>query len=271
MLYNIFKNRLLYWTLFVWVMVSPLFSQPVFDDNFDNGHLGTVIQNGNLYTLEASAFLHFRIRGALNQSPEFVVDQGNDYIFRNDHRMLFRAEGDTNWYYFDNGHLIGSYYYFSHNSPFNVDTIYIAYWFPWTLGNIEDYMVKIAGHSFVRNDSIRGYSLQNRPVFGFEVTDEALPDSMKQHVVLVARQHANEPLGNHIMRKMSDYLIFSRDSTAYELRRKAIFHFYPMANPDGVFLGQGYGGATYLNLNRYWYFTAPSVGSSSPCIEIDVL
>lgn len=257
--------------IFCWLIFGSVFAQLVFDDNFDNGCLGVVSQNGNIYTLEATAFLHFRISGAMNQSPEFRVDQGSDYIFRNDHRMIFRAEDDTAWHYFDNGYVTGPYYYFNHNTPFTSDTIYIAYWFPWTFGQMVDYMVQIAGHPFVRNDSVRGYSVQNRPIYGFEVTDPAMPDSLKEHVVIVARQHANESLGSHIIRGMSDYLIYSGDSAATALRRKVVHHFYPMGNPDGVYLGEGYGGTPYLNLNRYWYPGTPSGGSTSPCIETDVL
>jgi hypothetical protein len=103
------------------------------------------------------------------------------------------------------------------------------------------------------------------------VTDPAVPDSLKKHLVIVARQHANEPLGSHIARGISDYLIYSNDPAASELRRKAVVHFYPMGNPDGVYLGESYGGAVYLNLNRYWYSGAPSGGTTSPCIETDVL
>lgn len=264
------KLRALYF-IFCCAIINNAFPQLSFDDNFDNGHLGIVTQNGNLYTLEATAFLHFRISGVLNQSPEFRVDQGNDYIFRNDHRMIFRAGDDTIWHYFDNGYVSGSYYYFNHSTPFAADTIYIAYWYPWTFGQMVDYMAEIANHPFVRNDSVRGYSVQNRPIYGFEVTDPAVPDSLKEHVVIVARQHSNESLGSHIIRGMSDYLIYSNDSTAIKLRQKTIHHFYPMGNPDGVYLGEGYGGTPYLNLNRYWYYGTPSGGSTSPCIETDVL
>ncbi len=247
------------------------FSQLIFDDNFDNGCLDSVSQNGNLYTVAPTSFLHFRISGAVNQSPEFRVYQGSDYVFRNNHRMVFRYESESTWHYMDTGYVAGDYYYFNHNSPFSSDTVYIAYWFPWTFGQMQDYMAQISGHPFVRNDSVRGYSYQNRPIYGYEITDISVPDSVKKKIVIVARQHAQESLGSYILKGISDYLLNANTPLSATLLQRTIFYLYPMGNPDGVFLGSGYGGPVYLNMNRFWFSGTPAVNGPSGCIETDVL
>ena len=247
------------------------FAQMTFDSNFDNGRLDSVMQDGNLYTLSPKSYLHFRITGTLNQLPLFRVFQGNDYIFRNGHRMVYRNEGESDWAYFENGYVSGNYYYFNNTMPFESDTAYIAYWFPYTFGQMQSYFTQISNHPSVQSASIAGYSYLNRPIYYFSITDTSVPLNSKKHVVVVARQHSEESLGSHIIKGMSNYLLYSNDSTAAYLTQKTIVHFYQMANSDGVYLGQGYGGPVYLNLNRYWLQGTPSGGNPSDCIEADVL
>jgi len=239
----------------------------VFDDAFENGHLNSVVQDNNLYTLDPPFWIHFRIRGALGATPEFRIFQGSNYIYRNDHRMVYRYEGQEQWNLFDAGFVLGDYYYFHNNSAFNADSVYVAYWYPWTFSQMQAFMQEISGQPFVQNQGPRGYSLQGREIYGYEITDPAVPDALKTHIVLIARQHAAECLGSHIVKGLSEYLIYSLEEKAREIRQSTVFHIYPMANPDGVFLGLGSSNAAGQDLNRSWLTGTQPSG----CIENDLI
>lgn len=247
------------------VLNEIVYSQLIFSDNFDNGRIDSAtLISGNLYSISPATTLYFRITGALGQTPQFRVYQGTDYIFRNAHRMVYRYNSQSNWTFFDTGYVNPSYYYFFYNkTQFLQDTVFIAYWFPWTYTQMSNYMNQIHGNNYVKKDYPRGYSAQNRAVYGFEVTDTTYPLSGKTHIVIVSRQHIYESIGSHISRGMSNYLIHGTDSFAVNLRKKTVFHFYPMVDPDGVYNASRIG----HDMNRSWYWdTTPSPNS-----EINIL
>ncbi len=68
-----------------------------------------------------------------------------------------------------------------------------------------------------------------------------------------------------------DYLLISENPALDELRRSAVFHFYPMTNPDGVVMAQSNANALGQDLNRHWLPGTPSGGAVSGCQENDML
>jgi len=44
-------------------------------------------------------------------------------------------------------------------------------------------------------------------VYGFEITDPAVPDDDKQHLVIISRQHQYEAIGSHVGRGLTTFLI----------------------------------------------------------------
>jgi hypothetical protein len=245
-------------------------AQLVFDANFDNGHLDSAVQDGpDLWTVAPPMWLHFRITGAVGAQPTLRLEPGSgSYVYRSSHRMVFRYEGHSNWHLMDEGYLDGVYYYFRHGTPFTEDTVYLAYWYPWTWGQMQDKMTQIMGSPFVRNAGPRGYSPEGRPVYGLELTDPRVPDACKQHVVIISRQHQYESLGSHISRGLGAYLAWEGAAEADALRRTAVVHLYPMAMPDQVYHGQT--GNTPVDPNRDWWPGPPS-GTPSLNPEIHAL
>jgi len=149
--------------------------------------------------------------------------------------MVFRYEGDTIWQQMDTAFIdTSNYYHFFHYTVFIQDTVYVSYWYPWTYTDTEDYLNSISGNSYVSNYGIRDTSFLGRNIYGYSITDPAIPNSLKKKIVIQNRQHSQESLGNIVSQGMSEYLIFSTDTIAQELRKRAIFYFYPMLNPDGV-------------------------------------
>jgi len=236
--------------LFLIFSSSCVYSQITSFKNFDNGRLDSFTLEGNFYRLTPIALLHFGLRGVFEQSPKFKIYYGSDINISNTNRMIYRYSNQTNWTFFDTAFTMNGYYFFYNITPFTYDSVYIAYWYPWTTTQMTGYMNQIHGNQYVHNDYPRGYSLQGRPLYGFIVTDTTVPDAVKKKIVVVSRQHVYESIGSQICMGMSNYLIYSNDSVAYNLRRKAIFWFFPMANIDGVYLTYNVGPGP--DFNRSW-------------------
>ncbi len=251
---------------------APLHAQLRFSADFDNGRLDSVTTLGDTLVLWPDVPLHVRVTGVLNAQPQFAVFSGSDYRMRRGHRMVYRYEGERVWQHCDTGSLRGEWYYFSNHTPFRADTVYLAYWTPFTYGDMVRWMDQIAGHPYVRHPGPRGVTLQGRAIYGFAVTDTAVPDADKAHVVVISRQHCVEAPGSYVAKGMADFLLHDEGNIAEELRQRCVFHFYPMASPDPVFHGcdQSLGG--FGATNRQWAPGAPdSVLATDPAFETNVL
>jgi hypothetical protein len=203
-----------------------------------------------------------------DSTPIFRIYDEEGFRLRTNHRMVFRTEGQTDWQFFDHGAKPGTvgYYTFYNEAPFESDTIYIAFWYPYTLSDLESYLESIETNAFVQNLGVRGESLGGRPIYGYQVTDNSVEDSCKLKILITGRQHSVEFTQSYILEGMTNYLINSPDSLASELRQHCVFYFYPMMNPDGVVLGL----ETNLagsGLNREWEQGFAASGNQ----EVDVV
>jgi len=91
---------------------------------------------------------------------------------------------------------------------------------------------------------------------GFEITDLQQPDEHKVRVILSGGNHPVEHTGSWGHRAIIDFLL-GEEPEAQALRRLAVFHVYPMVNPDGRYLNTGRGNPemTAVGLtdhNRIW-------------------
>ena len=257
--------------LVLFLLPFSLFSQLQIDANFDSGRLDSAYQvSGSLYTLAPHVSVFCRVVGVQDSTPEFRIFDWEGYRLRTDHRMVWSYDGLTGWEFFDNGQKTGSvnWYYFGNNQPFQQDTVYIAYWYPWSYGQQEDFMNQIIGSSpYLRNDSVRGLSIQGRNIWGYEITDTTWPDCFKKHVVWTGRQHPTEFKQSYVTNGFTEYLLYATDPVADSLRKYYVFHIYPMINPDGVYLGIGTN-TTGTDPNRSW---SPGWQTPGACPETDVM
>ncbi len=248
-----------------------LSAQLTFDDNFDSGRLDSAyLSTSNEYVLAPHISMFCRVTGVQDSTPLFKIYDWEGYRLRTDHKMVWSNDGLTDWHFFDNGQKTGSiaYYHFSNNQPFTADTVFISYWYPWSYGQQVSYMAQIAGSSpYLRNDSVRGLSVQGRNIYGYEITDPAWPDCFKKRVVWTGRQHPTEFKQNYVTNGMTNYLLYSTDPVADSLRKYYVFHFYPMINPDGVFQGIGTN-VNGVDPNRSW---TPGYLTPGGCTETDVM
>lgn len=242
-------------------------AQLQFDDQFDNGRVDSSYFAGDAHVLAPITNLHVRVTGLKDSTPIFKMYDFEGYRLRTYHRMVYRYAQDSVWHFFDQGIKSGSvnYYYFQNNTAFLHDTVFIAYWYPWTWQNQQEFIQRIDGSSpYLRNLSAKGHSIENRPLWGYEITDTSFTDCYKQKVVFTARQHPTENINGYFVRGLTKYLLYAQDSTAAYLRKHYRFFIYPMLNPDGVFHGIGQN-LLGQGLNRDWN---PGLNPGG-CPEID--
>ncbi len=239
--------------LLIWISPGSSKAQVTFDDNFENGRLDTVFVHNSSYNLWPITNLHFRITNALNQSPSFKIFDSSGYQLRPYHNMVYRYEGDSSWNFFDTAYKAQNvdYYHFYNLTSFTKDTVYIAYWYPYTYSDLQQYLSGISGNQYLLNFGIKALSYQGRNIYGYQITDTAYSECYKTNVVITCRQHPVENINGYFIEGLTDYLLYSTDSTAEFLRRNFHFYIYPMLNPDGVYMGSGQN-ALGQGLNREW-------------------
>jgi hypothetical protein len=260
-------QRLIFLFFIGLIPASILHAQIAGDSNFESGRLDSFYLAQNHYTLAPVAQLYARITGVKDSSTRFRIFDVDGYRMRIDHRMVYRYGSDSTWFFFDNAAKSGgqAYYHFWNDRAFREDTIFVAYWFPYTYTQLQGYLSKISTEPTVTNFGVRGNSIEGRNLYGFSITDPSVPDSCKLQVVITGRQHPIEFTQTYIIEGMVDYLVYSADSTANRLRQEYIFHVYPMLNPDGVYNGIGQN-AQGSGLNRDW---APGT-TPNGTVEIDI-
>ncbi|MBK8975657.1 MAG: hypothetical protein IPM29_07005 [Planctomycetes bacterium] len=266
------------------------------DDGFENGNLDGWSFDGSWLTVNthnppgAWQWLHFRVRGVLGQSPRFRTNTtASDDVYRSYHRMVWRYEDDPTWHLMDNGSKPGNgFYEFWNDARFQRDAIFVAYWYPFTQTQLVHSLLDCwlraldtaaAGGSEVSGMlelSIVGSSQQGLPLIHYSITDRSVPDRHKPQVVFIGRQHGYESLGNYAIEGMTRFLV-SPDPLAAQLRRTAVWHFYPLTNPDAVWHGwtregRDRTGLQAVDFNRDWAIgSVLSNGPASRSLEIDLV
>lgn len=130
------------------------------------------------------------------------------------------------------------------------DSIWIAHQQPYTTGQLAHLLGEVDRSEDARVEVI-GRSAQGRELHLVTVTSGEVPDEGKATVWLQARQHAWESGTSYVMEGALRFAI-SEDPAASELRRKVVFKFTPMVDPDGVAAGQVRFNANGYDVNRHW-------------------
>lgn len=232
---------------------GSLIGQISFDAGFENGRLDSSYVDSGAYVIAPVTNLHFRVTGALDQNPVFKIYDSWGYQLRPYHHMVYRYEGDSVWHFFDAAFKDMSidYYHFYNQSPFVQDTVYIAYWYPYTYSDLQTYLSEISGSPYLLHAESKGSSFQGRDLYGYQITDTSFAACYKSKVVITGRQHPIENINGYFIEGLTDYLLFSSDTVASFLRRNFHFYVYPMLNPDGVYHGSEQN-ALGQGLNREW-------------------
>ncbi len=130
------------------------------------------------------------------------------------------------------------------------DTLWVAHIAPYTHGDLLRLLAEVGRSPHARIESI-GKTVQGRDLHLVTVTDSGTPDAAKKSVWLQARQHSWEAGTSHVMEGALRF-ITGDDPRAAELRRKVVFKFMPMMDPDGCVNGQVRFNANGYDVNRHW-------------------
>ncbi len=130
------------------------------------------------------------------------------------------------------------------------DTLWIAHQPPYTPEDLHRLLADVDRSPSARVEVI-GKTVQGRDLHLVTVTDFAVPDSGKKTVWLQARQHAWESGTSHVLDSALRF-ITSEEPDARELRRKLVFKFQPMGDPDGAANGKVRFNANGYDVNRHW-------------------
>ncbi len=130
------------------------------------------------------------------------------------------------------------------------DSIWIAHQPPYTTSRLTRLLKEIDRCDDARIEVI-GKSAMGRNLHLITVTAADVNDSKKATVWLQARQHAWESGTSYVMEGALRF-ITSDDPKARDLRRRTVFVFTPMVNPDGCATGQVRFNANGFDVNRHW-------------------
>jgi hypothetical protein len=130
------------------------------------------------------------------------------------------------------------------------NTIWIAHIPPYTHSDLLRLLSDIDRSPHARVEVI-GKTVQGRDLHLVTVTDFEEPDPGKKVVWLQARQHAWEAGTSFVMEGALRF-ITGDDAKARELRRRVVFKFTPMMDPDGCANGGVRFNANGYDVNRHW-------------------
>ncbi len=159
----------------------------------------------------------------------------------------------------------GTVHTFSVTVPTGVVAMRLAKYFPYTVAQKDALLASVAGHPRVRSITSLGSSQQGRPIEKVQWTDSSVPDAGKQRVWIHAGVHPAETTSYFMVEGLFAWLS-SGDPFAELLLDRTLIEVVPMANPDGVFLGNYRTNANSSNLETQW-----SAPYNSPQPEIVAL
>ena len=148
----------------------------------------------------------------------------------------------------------GSTHRFTLVVPAGTPAIRLAKYFPYSVARKDAWLATLVGQPRVRSITAIGSSQQGRPIHKIELTDGSMPDAGKKRVWIHAGIHPAETTSYFTVEGFVTWLL-SGDALAETLLDHALIELVPMANPDGVFLGNYRVNANSVNLENEW--TAP--------------
>jgi hypothetical protein len=130
------------------------------------------------------------------------------------------------------------------------DSVWVAHQPPYTPRRLARLLDEVDRCDDARVEVI-GKTARGRDLHLVTVTDPAAPDRGKAAVWLQARQHAWES-GTSFVTEGALRFVTSDDPAARALRRRVVFTFTPMVDPDGCAGGQVRFNANGHDVNRHW-------------------
>ncbi len=236
-----------------WIFLFPFLflariakAQVKFDANFESGNLASVQQidstDYKVTTREdiGGRWFYFRMSGVKNKTIAVEISNSdvNRAMYSYDNRNYERfTESEAPYVN-----------YFKKN--FTKDTVYVAYYIPYTFSYLQKRLKEWTKSSFVKLDTI-GFTPKGLPQQLLTVTDFTVPDSGKYRVWIHARTHPGEtPSSFHFDGIVRELL--KNDDVIDFYRKNIVFYLVPFDNPDGVYYGRSRTNFSGVDLERQW-------------------
>lgn len=130
------------------------------------------------------------------------------------------------------------------------DAVWIAHQPPYTPRRLARVLEEVDRSDHARVEVI-GKTARGRELHLVTITDASTSDRDKRCVWLQARQHAWESGTSYVMEGALRFAA-SDEPSARGLRRKVVFKFTPMVDPDGCAAGEVRFNANGYDVNRHW-------------------
>jgi len=135
-------------------------------------------------------------------------------------------------------------YKFKHN--FTNDTAWIAFSHPYSLSRHLSFTSSVKNNKhFIVSET--GKSTLQHQIINIKTRNNV----GKKNICMIAMQHAGEDAGGFFMEGLINFL-GSDDPIAEKAREKYAFHFFPMVNPDGCYMGITRYSSLMGDLNSQW-------------------
>ncbi|MFK7739120.1 MAG: M14 family zinc carboxypeptidase [Planctomycetota bacterium] len=145
----------------------------------------------------------------------------------------------------------GTQHRFSVVVPPGVVACRMAKFFPYTVTQKGAWLATVAGDPRVRSVVSLGSSQQGRAIEKITFTDSSVADTQKQRVWIHAGIHPAETTSFYMVEGLVEWLL-SGVPEAEALLDAALVEIVPMANPDGVFVGNYRTNVNSTNLEADW-------------------
>jgi len=218
-------------------------------------------------------WFYFRVSGARDTQCQFQIENAGKAAFTGgwkDYSVCASYDRET-WFRIPTTYYDGV---LSWEHAPELDSLYYAYFAPYSMERHADMIAEIAQHPDV-NLNVLGQSVEGQDL------DCVTIGEGNRIVWVIGRQHPGETQASWWMEGFLARLLDDDDPIARVLRAEATFHIVPNMNPDGSCRGNlrtNYAGA---NLNREWdkatlqsspevYHTIEAMNAARPHMVLDV-
>ena len=241
---------------------------PSLSSNFDRGSIESMVETSperfeaipKMWYLndgfgKQSYWFYFRLDNVANQnititlkniSGNYRIWQG--HVLYNEHTKPVYSYDKINWERIDDCSYTDNPKVFTFSKTFTKNTVWIAYAHPYSLEQLNNYINNIKSNSYVSTEVI-GKSTEARDINLITITDKSVADKDKKVIFITGLTHPGEDAGGYFIEGMIDFLL---SEAAEEIRKKFIYKFVPMLNPDGIFNGTSRYTPAEEDLNTEW-------------------
>ncbi|MDQ7050521.1 MAG: M14-type cytosolic carboxypeptidase [Enterobacterales bacterium] len=192
-------------------------------------------------------WFYFRASGVANQNCQYQFTNTADAAYLDGWKgyQAVASYDRQDWFRVPTSYQDGV---VSINHKSEMDSIYYAYFAPYSMQRHDDFIAAALEHPRVQLD-VLGHTLDGRDLDQLIVGEEA---DGKKKLWIHGRQHPGETQASWWAEGFISRLLDDSDAVSQALLAKAVFYITPNMNPDGSFRGHLRTNAVGSNLNREW-------------------